>query len=82
MAKRYRVEVTLKGKALCAIDIDVPWVDESLSHVLSLFSDDQDYDIQIFISEDVKQIYESSNSGVKLLASKPIYYLDVQSNKS
>lgn len=73
MAKQYRLEVSLHGRAWCRIEADTPWAAETVDDLIARLPEDAGYRVEIFVATEERRIVESGPGGLRLLVREPIF---------
>ena len=62
--RKFRLEVSLHGRAWCRIDADMPWASEAVGDIISHLPKSAGYRVKIYVATEERCIVESGPEGV------------------
>ncbi|QRY77402.1 cytoplasmic protein [Pseudomonas sp. PDNC002] len=70
--QKYRLIIQHHGQLLGYFDSDVPRAREAVQSIASCLGE-LGYDLELMVADSERRLLESSPSGIKVLASEPLY---------
>jgi len=70
--QKYRLIIQRHGQLLGHFDSDLPWAREAVQSIAGCLGE-LGYGLELMVADGERRLLESSPSGIKLLASEPLY---------
>lgn len=70
--QKYRLIIQRHGQLLGHFDSNLPWARDAVRAIAESLGG-QDFDLELQVADSERRLLESSPSGIKVLASEPLY---------